>query len=634
MTKLLIVLLISVNGTFIHAASFYLSEDGSGNKSGSSASNAADGQNPDEWLRGIYGDTNGAGDDLQPGDTLFIERGGTYNIPGRFDKGFLDISISGEEGNPITIDSFGGLPGAPKPIIRGNRLDGQLGVGDYAIRIAEGANYWNVKNVDFQNWQNAVFTSKNEGNLYGGKIQGWQFSNISVSHVQSGFRIAGAAEDECGQGCEMPVIGTSSGWIFNDITVEKYAQDGFEFRNGTQNMILTNITVDGGGSYDDGGTTKYYSVGSGGQTGINIGRSSGGTIAGGDNNYTPDQGFEIANFTATNMQNNGWVAGSYQGDGLKTEALSSGTLIGGYITGSGDAGIDSKGNWEIENVVAHDNTINFKSYSGSRSSEAETKDNVTLFRNVLGHTATEQVDESTGASETAVSVKAFGKAEFENSTIFGLEDDGTALFSINQLNNNPVFDTFSITLTDTVYGFWEADVPINPNPNPNPEGVEGGGSGLSIVVGGQSQNFTDNGSGAYFFDNEGGPSIGIEPQFFDPDTNSVSGIGWDSAAHPQGIGWQPIKAPNADFNSSGLVDGNDFLKWQRGFGTLLDADLSDGDALEDGDVDKFDLGTWEQQFGSPLPITANLTTTIPEPSTWLLLAIGGALVTLRNRSTE
>jgi hypothetical protein len=49
----------------------------------------------------------------------------------------------------------------------------------------------------------------------------------------------------------------------------------------------------------------------------------------------------------------------------------------------------------------------------------------------------------------------------------------------------------------------------------------------------------------------------------------------------------------ADFNFDGVVDGNDFLLWQRNVGRTSGATLRQGDATADGDVDGNDLAVWK-----------------------------------------
>jgi hypothetical protein len=53
----------------------------------------------------------------------------------------------------------------------------------------------------------------------------------------------------------------------------------------------------------------------------------------------------------------------------------------------------------------------------------------------------------------------------------------------------------------------------------------------------------------------------------------------------------------ADFNASARIDGADFLAWQRGLGVAAGATRDQGDADGDGDVDAADLASWRFQFG-------------------------------------
>lgn len=55
---------------------------------------------------------------------------------------------------------------------------------------------------------------------------------------------------------------------------------------------------------------------------------------------------------------------------------------------------------------------------------------------------------------------------------------------------------------------------------------------------------------------------------------------------------------SADFNSDGLVDGQDFLTWQRGNGLVGQTDNSNGDADLSGTVDGVDLDQWETEYGT------------------------------------
>jgi predicted outer membrane repeat protein len=61
--------------------------------------------------------------------------------------------------------------------------------------------------------------------------------------------------------------------------------------------------------------------------------------------------------------------------------------------------------------------------------------------------------------------------------------------------------------------------------------------------------------------------------------------------------------PSADFDTDSDVDGADFLRWQRGFGTS-NAMLVDGNSDDDMDTDASDLAAWEVSFGQPQTLAA------------------------------
>ncbi|TWU29262.1 glycoside hydrolase family 113 [Bythopirellula polymerisocia] len=79
---------------------------------------------------------------------------------------------------------------------------------------------------------------------------------------------------------------------------------------------------------------------------------------------------------------------------------------------------------------------------------------------------------------------------------------------------------------------------------------------------------------------------------------------------------------NADFDGDGDVDGQDFLAWQRGFGT--GTTLAQGDANGDNIVDSSDLAIWQAQFAN-VPFLAT-STVVPEPATCWLIAFGAGIL--------
>lgn len=78
----------------------------------------------------------------------------------------------------------------------------------------------------------------------------------------------------------------------------------------------------------------------------------------------------------------------------------------------------------------------------------------------------------------------------------------------------------------------------------------------------------------------------------------------------------PPPPDNADFDGNGRVDGNDFLIWQRNFGTA--GAMSSGDANADFLINGKDLDAWSSQFGMGSNLAAvNL---VPEPCSCVLIA--------------
>jgi hypothetical protein len=84
---------------------------------------------------------------------------------------------------------------------------------------------------------------------------------------------------------------------------------------------------------------------------------------------------------------------------------------------------------------------------------------------------------------------------------------------------------------------------------------------------------------------------------------------------------------DADFDGDGDVDGRDFLTWQRGFGLTEQEDNSLGDANGDGDINGLDLAIWQTQYGQPSELATQ--TAVPEPTSFVLIMLGGYAVALR-----
>jgi hypothetical protein len=78
-------------------------------------------------------------------------------------------------------------------------------------------------------------------------------------------------------------------------------------------------------------------------------------------------------------------------------------------------------------------------------------------------------------------------------------------------------------------------------------------------------------------------------------------------------------AGNADFNNDNIVDGADFLIWQKGLGLTGQSGKGTGDANGDGNVDAADLVLWQSKYGGAPSVGA--ASAVPEPASLALTAI-------------
>ncbi|WP_428308111.1 family 16 glycosylhydrolase [Lacipirellula sp.] len=120
---------------------------------------------------------------------------------------------------------------------------------------------------------------------------------------------------------------------------------------------------------------------------------------------------------------------------------------------------------------------------------------------------------------------------------------------------------------------------------------------------------------------------GVTGAFDQLELPSVTGLAWNLVAAENSFTLKLTAAISADFNLDGVVDGADFLVWQRGASVASGGEPSDGDANGDGIVDGADLEVWRQQYGaSGASADAAATVEIPEPSGAVLAVL--ALTTL------
>ena len=101
------------------------------------------------------------------------------------------------------------------------------------------------------------------------------------------------------------------------------------------------------------------------------------------------------------------------------------------------------------------------------------------------------------------------------------------------------------------------------------------------------------------------------------DVNNDHGLAIDNLQFSTGEVTPPLN--NADFNGDNIVDGADFLIWQRGFGLTGQPNKSTGDATGDGNVNGLDLDQWKSKFGLPPAVAA--VGAVPEPASLTLAGL-------------
>lgn len=88
---------------------------------------------------------------------------------------------------------------------------------------------------------------------------------------------------------------------------------------------------------------------------------------------------------------------------------------------------------------------------------------------------------------------------------------------------------------------------------------------------------------------------------------------------------------NADFDEDGFVDGDDLTTLKTNFGLAGGATKSLGDANLDGIVDGADFLLWQRQFNAAS--SAAVSSAVPEPAAGALLAAGVAILLQRRRGS-
>ncbi|MGD9637101.1 MAG: hypothetical protein AB7U97_27715, partial [Pirellulales bacterium] len=91
-----------------------------------------------------------------------------------------------------------------------------------------------------------------------------------------------------------------------------------------------------------------------------------------------------------------------------------------------------------------------------------------------------------------------------------------------------------------------------------------------------------------------------------------------------------------DYNGDSIVNAADYSVWRDHLGLVGGATASQGDGDGDGDVDNLDYTVWKSNYGMSGPFGAGAVAgnsqAVPEPTAWLTVCLGLALVATYGRS--
>ena len=333
-----------------------------------------------------------------------------------------------------------------------------------------------------------------------GKNRDITISDCKFEICEEGIVIKGDAAYVPGSNVA-PGAANSQGWAISDVTVQNFAKTGIRIRYGCKDITLTNITMDGGGS--------TYNPSSGytpQQTGIDVGNTSGG-------NHTTDTNINITNFYCTNM-NNYSVAGSRQGDGLKTESTTTGSLNGGYIELCAESGCDNKGDWVVSNVVFNRNHQQVKSYAAAPQT--------IVLNNCLMIAG-----QTNGGTQETRAISIYGFMTMNNCTVWGHGDASKMVKFIGQYVSN-----CQLIMNNCIIGYTSS---TSPNMTKEVENSSSNPSSASPLISKTNCKWHN--------DEAVNDSLGTAPQgtpsFTDEtDTDSQGGnTNWNSSAYGPGIGY-------------------------------------------------------------------------------------------------
>jgi Matrixin len=107
------------------------------------------------------------------------------------------------------------------------------------------------------------------------------------------------------------------------------------------------------------------------------------------------------------------------------------------------------------------------------------------------------------------------------------------------------------------------------------------------------------------------------------DAAGLTDIGWSVAAPPTLTG---------DYNGNGIVDAADYSFWRDTLGSTTDLRANgDNSGTSAGKIDAADFTAWKNNFGHTASGSA---AAVPEPTSWMLLVLGGFVAAGNRRVTR
>lgn len=275
------------------------------------------------------------------------------------------------------------------------------------------------------------------------------------------------------------------------------------------------------------------------------------------------------------------------------------TSGGSWIDGNRiPAGITLK--FDAELTIKALPTGSFLTMPGANSSVSAASRGIGVTQ-TAGPTGVNDINVGAGLEISAVTVSNVNFTGTMTDTAFTFTPGGVANFGTTAFRSNV---------------FQEANHGMVLTPINDPANTIGFGLGTGTVASGLviDNNFGGTGGTSSLFARQAGPYTLMVTQ----GAGGIKGLALDyDVTYDVSASGGVV---NADFNSDSVVDGADFLVWQRNAGLASGGTRELGDADGDGVVGALDLEAWKTNVGAGAAAVA--VAAVPEPTAALLAALG------------